>query len=131
MFFIFQIQFYFLLILIKQTHFRKLSNMKIVKYIVRFSWKWNVETMHTYSDTKTCYLIQILDSTNSIHVSTPLINEMNRALGDSPQYCVLLVGWGRNIFVSFKPPRPGNEPRTLAWKAAVPTTIIGPPPSRH
>ena len=22
-------------------------------------------------------------------------------------------GWGRNIFVSFKPPRPGNEPRTL------------------
>ena len=28
-------------------------------------------------------------------------------------------GWGRNIVVSFKPPRPGNEPRTLAWKAAV------------
>ena len=26
--------------------------------------------------------------------------------------------WGRNIFVSFKPPRPGTEPRTLAWKAA-------------
>ena len=23
-------------------------------------------------------------------------------------------GWGRNIFVSFKPPRPGTEPRTLA-----------------
>ena len=81
MFFIFQIQFYFLLIRIKQTHLWKLSNMKIVKYIVRFSWKWNVETMHTYSDTNTCYLIQILDSTNSIHVSTPLINDMNRALG--------------------------------------------------
>ena len=31
-------------------------------------------------------------------------------------------GWGRNIFVSFKPPRPGTEPQTLAWKAAVLTT---------
>ena len=39
-------------------------------------------------------------------------------------------GWGRNIFVSFKPPRPGNEPRTLAWKAAVLTKyVIGPGPS--
>ena len=37
--------------------------------------------------------------------------------------------WGRNIFVSFKPPRPGTEPRTLAWKAAVLTTTLGPPPS--
>ena len=36
--------------------------------------------------------------------------------------------WGRNNFVSFKPPRPGTEPRTLAWKAAVLTTTLGPPP---
>ena len=36
---------------------------------------------------------------------------------------------GRNIYVSFKPPRPGTEPRTLAWKAAVLTTTLGPPPS--
>ena len=36
--------------------------------------------------------------------------------------------WGRNIFVSFKPPRPGTEPGTLAWKAAVLTTTLGPPP---
>ena len=28
----------------------------------------------------------------------------------------------------FKPPRPGTEPRTLAWKAAVLTTTLGPPP---
>ena len=28
-------------------------------------------------------------------------------------------GWGRNIFVFYKQPRPGTEPRTLAWKAAV------------
>ena len=34
-------------------------------------------------------------------------------------------------FVSFKPPRPGTEPRTLAWKAAVLTTTLGPPPNRH
>ena len=37
-------------------------------------------------------------------------------------------GWGRNIFVSFKQPRPGTEPRTLALKAAVLTTTLGPPP---
>ena len=37
-------------------------------------------------------------------------------------------GWGRNIFVSFKPPGPVNEPRTLACKAAVLTTTLGPPP---
>ena len=36
-------------------------------------------------------------------------------------------GWERNIFVSCKPPRPGNEPRT-AWKVAVLTTTLGPPP---
>ena len=38
-------------------------------------------------------------------------------------------GWGRNIFVSFKPPRPGTEPRTRAWKAAVLTTTQGPRPA--
>ena len=37
-------------------------------------------------------------------------------------------GWGRNIFVSFKQPRPGTEPRALAWKAAVLTTTLGLPP---
>ena len=34
-------------------------------------------------------------------------------------------GWGRNNFVSFKPPS-----RTLAWKAAVLATTLGPPPYR-
>ena len=38
-------------------------------------------------------------------------------------------GWGRNIFVSFKPPGPGGEPRTLARKAVVLiNTTLGPPP---
>ena len=33
-----------------------------------------------------------------------------------------------SIFVSFKPPRPGNEPRTLARKAAELTATLEPPP---
>ena len=37
--------------------------------------------------------------------------------------------WGRNIFVFCKPPRPGTEPRTLTWKAAVLTTTLGPQPT--
>ena len=46
-----------------------------------------------------------------------------------PTILTFTRGWGRNIFVSFKPPRPGTEPRTLAWKAAVRTTTLGPPPA--
>ena len=45
-----------------------------------------------------------------------------------PTILTFKCGWGRNNFVSFKPPRPGTEPRTLAWKAAVLTTILGPSP---
>ena len=45
-----------------------------------------------------------------------------------PTILIFTRGWGRNNFVSFKPPRPGTEPRTLAWKAAVLTTTLGPPP---
>ena len=45
-----------------------------------------------------------------------------------PTILTFTRGWGRNNFVSFKPPRPETEPRTLAWKAAVLTTTLGPPP---
>ena len=45
-----------------------------------------------------------------------------------PTILIFTRGWGRNNFVSFKPPRPGTEPRTLAWKAVVLTTTLGPPP---
>ena len=45
-----------------------------------------------------------------------------------PTILTFTRGWRRNIFVSFKSPRPGTEPRTLAWKAAVLTTTLGPPP---
>ena len=48
--------------------------------------------------------------------------------GSSPQYWLSHVDWEEIFFVSFKPPRPGTEPRTLAWKAAVLTTTLGPPP---
>ena len=43
-----------------------------------------------------------------------------------PTILTFTRGWGRNVFVSFKPPRPGTEPRTLACKAAVLTTTLGP-----
>ena len=46
-----------------------------------------------------------------------------------PTILTFTRGWGRINFVSFKPPRPGTEPRTLAWKAAVLTTTLGPPPN--
>ena len=47
-----------------------------------------------------------------------------------PTILTFTRGWGRNIFVSFKPPRPGTEPRTLAWKAAVLTTTLAPLPHK-
>ena len=34
--------------------------------------------------------------------------------GGSPTLLSFTRGWGRNIFVSVKPPRPGTEPQTLA-----------------
>ena len=47
-----------------------------------------------------------------------------------PTILTFTRGWERNIFVFLKPPRPGTETRTLAWKAAVLTTTLGPPPLR-
>ena len=61
----------------------------------------------------------------------PWRSEAEHATSRSPRLPTILSytsGWGRNILISFKPPRPGNEPRTLAWKAAVITTTLGPPP---
>ena len=62
----------------------------------------------------------------------PWRSEAEHATSRSQRLPTILTftrGWGRNIFVSLKPPRPGTEPRTLAWKAAVLTTTLGPPPS--
>ena len=61
----------------------------------------------------------------------PWRSEAEHATSRSRRLPIILTftrGWGRNIFVSFKLPRPGTEPRTLAWKAAVLTTTLGPPP---
>ena len=45
-----------------------------------------------------------------------------------PKILSFTNGWRRNIFVSFKLARPGNEPRALAFKTAVLTTTLGPRP---
>ena len=81
----------------------------------RTSWGW-------WDDT----VLQTLDSKFE-----PWRSEAEHATSRSRRLPTILTftrGWGRNHFVSFKPPRPGTEPRTLAWKAAVLTTTLGPPP---
>ena len=84
----------------------------------RTSWGWWYE----WDDT----VLQTQDSKFE-----PWRSEAEHATSRSRRLPAILIftrGWGRNIFVSFKPPRPGTEPRTLAWKAAVLTTSLGPPP---
>ena len=84
----------------------------------RTSWGW----WDNWDDT----VLQTQDSKFE-----PWRSEAEHATSRSRRLPTILTftrGWGRNIFVSFKPPRPGTEPRTLAWKAAVLTTTLGPPP---
>ena len=62
----------------------------------------------------------------------PWRSEAEHATSRSPRRLPTILTftrvWGKNIFASFKPPRPGTEPRTLAWKAAVLTITLGPLP---
>ena len=84
----------------------------------RTSWGW----LDDWDDT----VLQTQDSKFD-----PWRSEAEHATSRSRRLPTILTftrGWGRNIFVSFKPPSPGTEPRTLAWKAAVLTTTLGPPP---
>ena len=86
----------------------------------RTSWGW----WDDWDDT----LLQTQDSKFE-----PWRSEAEHATSRSRRLPTILTftrGWGRNIFLSFKPPRPGTEPRTLAWKAAVLTTTLGPPPPK-
>ena len=88
-------------------------------HIQRTSWGWWDE----WDDTA----LQTQDSKFK-----PWRSEAEHATSRSRRLPTILSftsGWGRNIFVSFKPPEPGKEPRTLAWKAAVLTTTLWPPPS--
>ena len=83
----------------------------------RTSWRW----WDDWDDT----VLQTQDSKFE-----PWRSEAEHATSRSRRLPTILTftrGWGRNIFVSFKPSRPGTEPRTLAWKAAVLTTTLGPP----
>ena len=82
----------------------------------RTSWGWWDDTVLQTQDSK----------------FEPWRSEAEHATSRSRRLPTILTftrGWGRNNFVSFKPPRPGTEPRTLAWKAAVLTTTLGPPPT--
>ena len=61
----------------------------------------------------------------------PWISEFEYASSRSRRHPTILSvtsGRGRNICVSFKPPRPGNETLTLALEAALLTTTLGPRP---
>ena len=89
-----------------------------LNWVRRTSWGW----WDDWDDT----VLQTQDSKFE-----PWRSEAEHATSQSRRLPTILTftrGWGRNIFVSLKPPRPGTEPRTLAWKAAVLTTTLGPPP---
>ena len=103
-----------------ESGFRPLLCTYRLNWARRTSWGW----WDDWDDT-------VLQTQNSKF--EPWRSEAEHATSRSRRLPTILTftrGWGRNIFVSFKPPRPGTEPRTLAWKAAVLTTTLGPPPSK-
>ena len=104
-----------------ESGFRPLLCTYRLNWARRASWGW----WDDWDDT----VLQTQDSKFE-----PWRSEAEHATSRSRRLPIILTftrGWGRNIFVSFKPPRPGTEPRTLAWKAAVLTTTLGPPPGRR
>ena len=103
-----------------ESGFRPLLCTYRLNWARRTSWGW----WDDWDDT----VLQTQDSKFE-----PWRSEAEYATSRSRRLPTILTftrGWGRNIFVSLKPPRPGTEPRTLAWKAAVltTTTTLGPPP---
>ena len=101
-----------------ESGFRPLLCTYRLNWARRTSWGWCNE----WDDTA----LQTQDSKLE-----PWRSEAEHATSRSRRLPTILSftsGWGRNILVSFKPPRPGNEPRTLGWKAAVLTTTPGPRP---
>ena len=133
--------FYFLYKIIMYMLSRLLINY-IVLFCLQMKWKWNESgfrpplctyrlnwarrTSWGWWDDWDDTVLQTQDLKFE-----PWRSEAEHATSRSRRLPTILTftrGWGRNIFVSFKPPRPGTEPRTLAWKAAVLTTTLGPPP---
>ena len=103
-----------------ESGFRPLLCTYRLNWARRTSWGW----WDDWDDT----VLQTQDSKFE-----PWRSEAEHATSRSRRLPTILTftrGWGRNIFVSLKPPRPGTEPRTLAWKAAVLTTTLGPPPPK-
>ena len=101
-----------------ESGFRPLLCTYRLNWARRTSWGW----WDDWDDT----VLQTQDSKFE-----PWRSEAEHATSRSRRLPTILTftrWWGRNIFVSLKPPRPGTEPRTLAWKAAVLTTTLGPPP---
>ena len=101
-----------------ESGFRPLLCTYRLNWARRTSWGW----WDDWDDT----VLQTQDSKFE-----PWRSESEHATSRSrrlPAKLTFTRGWKRNIFVSLKPPRPGTEPRTLAWKAAVVTTTLGPPP---
>ena len=114
-------------------HFRKLYDAKLLEksssVFEQMKWiglNWARRTFWGWWDDWDDTVLQTQGSKFE-----PWWSEAEHATSRSRRLPTILTftrGWGRNIFVSFKPPRPGTEPRTLAWKAAVLTTTLGPPP---
>ena len=101
-----------------ESGFRPLLCTYRLNWARRTSWGW----WDDWDDT----VLQTQDSKFE-----PWRSEAEHATSRSRRLPTILTftrGWGRNNIASFKPPRPGTEPRTLAWKAAVLTTTLGPPP---
>ena len=101
-----------------ESGFRPLLCTYRLNWARRTSWGW----WDDWDDT----VLQTQDSKFE-----PWRSEAEHATSRSRRLPTILTstrGWGRNIFVSLKSPRPGTEPRALAWKAAVLTTTLGPPP---
>ena len=90
---------------LNESGFRPLLCIYRLNWATRTSWGWWDE----WDDT----VLQTQDSRFE-----PWRSGAKHATSRSRSHPTILScpsGWGRNIFVSFKPQRPGNEPRTIAW----------------
>ena len=98
-------------------------NRALGHFCAHYRLNWARKTSWGWGDDWDDTVLQTQDSK-----FMPWRSEAEHATSRSRRLPTILTftrGRGRNIFVSFKPPRPGTKPRTLTWKAAVPTTTLG------